>query len=105
MKQLTEEQAIEFGKSSAWESMTYEQRAKFQMQQEKLCMPFSVFHEAMEKTLGRGIFTHEFGLNFDGLYKELFQDGPAPTLSDIINMIPKDKQLIVLAECGNPRGR
>ena len=60
MKQLTKEQAIAFGENKCYEGMTYRQIAEFQMEQDKLCMPFNVFHEAIEKTLGRPVFTHEF---------------------------------------------
>jgi hypothetical protein len=60
MKQLTKKEAIEFGKSKKWESMTHTEIAKFQIQQELLCIPFGVFHEAVEKTLGRPVWTHEF---------------------------------------------
>ena len=49
-------------------------------------MPFDVFHEAVEKSLGRPVFTHEFGLNRDGMMKELCGDEPPPTFKDIINI-------------------
>ena len=49
MEQLTKEQAIKFGESKVYETWTYEQIVRFQLFQEKLCMPFSVFHEAIEK--------------------------------------------------------
>jgi len=55
MKQLTEKEAIAFGEDKQWEPMTFRKRAEFQMLQDLLCMPFGVFHEAMEKTLGRPV--------------------------------------------------
>ena len=63
-EQMTEQEAIAFAESTAWEPMTHRQRAQLQMTQECLCIPFEVFHEAMEKTLGRGVWTHEFGLKY-----------------------------------------
>ena len=47
MKQLTKEQAIAFAENNCYENMTYRQIAEFQMEQDRLCMPFGVFHEAM----------------------------------------------------------
>jgi hypothetical protein len=94
---VTKEEAIALYDSKFWESMTYEERAKFQLFERKLCMPFGVFHEAIEKTLGRPVYTHEFGLNIDGLKKELLGEAPAPTMEEIINMIPEDKRIVVVS--------
>ena len=71
MEQLTTEQAIAFHDSGAWEKMTSQERAVFQMAQDKLCMPFGEFHKAVEEALGRPVWTHEFGLNRDGIRAEL----------------------------------
>ena len=97
MKQLTSEQAIVFGESEAWKDMSLEDIAKFQMSQDCLCMPFDVFHNAIEKTLGRPVFTHEFGMNREGLMRELFDGAPKPSFEDIMNLIPEEKRVIVLA--------
>lgn len=95
---MNKEQAIQLYNSKFWEPMSYKDRAIFQLWEDKLCMPFNVFHEAMEKALGRPVFTHEFGLNRDGLKKELLGEAPAPSLEDIINLIPEDKRLIVITD-------
>ena len=97
MKQLTEEQAIKFYSSKTWEDMSHFDLAKFQLHQDRLCMPFSVFHEAVEKSLNRPVYTHEFGLNRDGLIKELLGEIDQPSFEDIVNLIPSDKRLIVLS--------
>lgn len=94
--QLTTEQAIEFANSGAWKEMSFRQRAEFQMLQRKLCMPFEVFHEAVEEALGRPVYTHEFGLNYDGLLAELFEGKEPPTLQEIIEMLPAEKRVIVV---------
>ena len=78
--------------------MNYRQRAEFQMEQRLLCMPFEIFHEAMEKTLGRGVYTHEFGFNTEGLKAELYGNKPAPTFEEILALIPKDKQVIIIGK-------
>ncbi len=95
---MNKEQAIKLYNSKFWEPMSYKDRAIFQLWEDKLCMPFNVFHEAIEKALGRPVFTHEFGLNRDGLKKELLGEAPTPSFEDIINLIPEDKRLIVITD-------
>lgn len=94
MKQLTKEQAIAFGENKCYEDMTYRQIAEFQIEQDKLCMPFNVFHEAMEKTLGRPVFTHEFAFR-DGIRKELYGEKKPPTFEEICALIPKEKLIVI----------
>ena len=60
MKQMTREQAVAFGESKRWEELDYFERAMLQIEQHRLCIPFDIFHEAIEKALGRPVFTHEF---------------------------------------------
>lgn len=93
---MTEEKAIALHESRFWETMSYREKAMFQLFEERLCMPFDVFHEAIEKTLGRPVFTHEFGLNVEGLRREIMGEAPAPTLEEIINLIPAEKRIIVI---------
>lgn len=95
MRQLTKEEAIAFYDSKVYENWTYRQIAEFQMEQDRLCVPFGVFHEAIEKTLGRPVFTHEFGLNRQGLMKELLGEKEAPTFEEILNLIPEDKRVVI----------
>jgi hypothetical protein len=60
MEQLTREQAIAFHDEGAWKQWNSQTIAKFQLEQDKLCVPFSVFQQAVSDTLGRPVFTHEF---------------------------------------------
>ena len=87
MKQLTKEQAIAFCDNKCYEGMSKRQIAEFQIEQDRLCVPFDVFHKAIEKTLGRPVFTHEFALNRDGLKKELFEE--------ILNLVPQEKLIVI----------
>lgn len=93
---MEKEQAIKLYESKFWEKMSYRDRATFQLFEEKLCMPFDVFHEAMEKTLNRPIWTHEFGVNYEGLKKELLGEKTAPSFEDILNLIPEDKRIVIV---------
>lgn len=96
VRQLTKEEAINFYDNKLYEEMNYKEKAVFQMQQDRLCMPFDVFHEAVEKTIGRPVFTHEFGLNRDGLMKEILGEKEPPTFDEIVRMIPKEKLVLIL---------
>lgn len=93
---LEKEQAIALYESKFWETMSFKERAVFQINEPLLCMPFDVFHEAVEKTLGRPVFIHEFGLNYQGIKNELMNGAPAPSFDEIINLIPKENIIIVV---------
>jgi hypothetical protein len=91
---MTKEEAIKLAESKFWEDMSLEDRAMFQLWEKKLCMPFGVFHEAVEKTLGRPVWTHEFAF-LDSLKEEMLGLRPAPSMEDIFNLIPAEKRTIV----------
>lgn len=98
---MTEQQAIDLCESRFWEGMTLLERATFQLYEDRLCMPWGIFHEATEATIGRSVWTHEFS-GKEGrrrLQAELlFLYGrSAPTPDELIAMIPADKRHIVLA--------
>jgi hypothetical protein len=94
---MTTEEAIKLHESRFWEPMSFFDRAMFQLWENKLCMPFSVFHEAVEKALNRSVWTHEFALNREGLKAELLGLRPAPSFDDIVNLIPEEKRVVLFA--------
>ena len=94
MRQLTKEEAIDFANSEFWRTLTDEQIAHFQMEQDKLCMPFSRYHKALEKCLGRSVWTHEFA-DRDGLRDELNGKVPALSFEEILAKLPAGKTVIV----------
>ena len=98
MKQLTKKQAIELFKNTEWKKWPDKTLVGFQLFQKKLCVPFDVFHTAIERVLERPVYTHEFGLNWDGLVAEFLGQAPKPSLDEIINLIPKEKRLIISGE-------
>lgn len=75
--------------------MTPRQIAEFQMEQYRLCMPIDVFMKALSDTLGRPVYTHELGLNREGLMKELRGEKEPTALEEIINLIPEDKRIVI----------
>lgn len=95
MTELSKEQALELYDSGFWHEMTPVQIAEFQFFTKRLCMPFAVFHKAMEVALDRSVWTHEFGMNYDGLKKELLGEKEAPTMQEIIDLIPESKRIIL----------
>lgn len=92
---MTKEQAIALAESNWWANRTARQICLFQMFEDRLCMPWSEFHKAAGEALGRPVYTHEFGLNRDGLQRELMGEQPAPTLEEIMNMIPEAKRILI----------
>jgi hypothetical protein len=88
---MTEEQAVKLAASEFWKELTPRQIA------ELLCMPFDVFHEAIEKALGRSVWTHEFAFGgLDRMKAELLGERPAPTFADILALIPEEKRLLLV---------
>lgn len=94
-RQLTRDEAISLYHSRRWARWTKVQRARFQLFQSCLCMPFDVFHEALESALGRSVFTHEFAFQ-DALIDEWFGKIKAPTFAEIIDKFPGKKTIVVV---------
>lgn len=94
---LTEQQAIDLGKTGWWKEMPLQEAAMFQLFEDRLCMPFGEFHEGVEKLLGRSVWTHEFGFARDsgGLRDEALGRSKAPTFEEILNLIPEEKRIVV----------
>jgi hypothetical protein len=97
MSGLTREQAIRLAESRWWESsdVTDESIVRFQLFEERLCMDFAEFQLALERVLGRPVFTHELGLNVDGIKREYLGAADPPTFEEIVNLIPEEKRIIV----------
>lgn len=93
--QLNKEQALAFANRKAWEQMSLAKRAAFQLRQERLCMPFDVFHEAVEETMGRPVYTHEFS-NPQRLIDEIGGKVEAPSLEELIAMITDVTKFAIL---------
>ena len=93
------EKAIALYETNWWENKSHYEIAEFQLFTAELCCPFDVFHEAVEKSLGRPVFTHEFGLNYDGICDEFLGEKEPPTMNEILHMIPQEKLVVF----GDPR--
>ena len=62
-----------YGENHWWESDDPEEIAKFQLFEDVLLVDFSRFHKGVEQLLQRPVWTHEFGLNIEGLRKEALE--------------------------------
>ena len=60
MGQMTKREAIAFAESGEWKKLSHAERAVLGLSQRRLCMPFDVMHEAVEKATGRPVWSHEF---------------------------------------------
>jgi hypothetical protein len=92
---IGKEKAIQLYNTNWWEGLSYREIAEFQLFTTELCCPFDVFHEAVEKSLGRPVFTHEFGLNYQGICEEFLGEKESPTIDEILNMIPQEKLIVI----------
>ena len=90
------ENAIKLYDSNWWEGVSHREIANFQLFTAELCVPFDIFQNALEKSLGRSVFTHEFGCNYNGIVKEFLGEKSAPTLSEILELIPENKRIMVI---------
>lgn len=94
---MTKEQAIAMSDTLWWIDRHPADVVSFQLFEPLLCMPFDVFHGAVESALGRPVWTHEFATSgVEGLRKEFLKERPARTFDEVLALIPKDKQVIVL---------
>ncbi len=86
-RELTVDEAKALFDSGWWKKMDASEAAHLQLHQDRLCMPFGDFHRAMQKLLGRPVFTHEFAVR-DALIAEA--DGKREAAeADVVNT---DKQ-------------
>lgn len=98
LNEFTKEEAVALAASNWWEDVSHKAAAEFQLMTPRLCMPLDLFQEYLQEALGRPVFTHELGLNVDGLRKELYSEAPAPTLDEIIGLLPREKVVLVVPD-------
>lgn len=94
MIEINKEMAIELSRSNFWETMSARSITLFQLKTKLLCMPFNIFHKAVEEALGRPVWTHEFA-SYNTLLKELLGEKKPPSMEEIIDLIPEEKRVII----------
>lgn len=93
---LTEEQAVALYDTGFWEKLAYVERARFQLSERRLCMPFDVFVESVERALGRPVTVGEF-LRTRRLLAELTGERHPLELEDLVNMLPEEQRILLAA--------
>ena len=96
---MTKEQALALVETEWWKDLDAKSIAGFQLFEPRLCMPFGEFQEAVQKALGRPVWTHEFA--FEALQDEFLGHRPRPTFAEIIELIPAEKRIVLLCEPHN----
>ncbi len=96
MKQITKIQALNIFHNEKWKRWTDYQKVKFQLYQDRLCMPYTEFRKALTVVFGRSIWSHELSSsNINSMIKEFEKKRKAPTFTEILELIPKDKAIVI----------
>jgi hypothetical protein len=70
MISIGKEKALVLHDTNWWENCSDREIAGFQLFVEELCVPFGVFHKAVESSLNRAVYTHSFALGYDNIVGE-----------------------------------
>ena len=95
---MTKDEAIRLANSGWWKDKTPQEIAEFQLVEEKLCMPFSDFHKAVEAWLERPVWTHELA-NTDELMAEGHGENKKRSMNDVIQRaqdLMGDKPVVII---------
>lgn len=97
---LTEEQAIGMANDEAvWQNMSDSDKAHYQIFTDRLFMPFGEFQMAVERIIGRPVWTHEFASNgVTQLKLEVLGAAPPRTMDEILELIPAEKRIVVVLD-------
>lgn len=95
-EQLNRAQATALYDSQFWRFLNAEERAYFQLNVDRLCMPFLVFHQAVEICLNRRVGAGEY-LRPRALLRELTGNRPTPPVEEILNLVPRDALPLLVA--------
>lgn len=72
-----------------------EREAEMRSHRGVLEVDFSMLHKRFEELVGRPVWTHELGLNWEGLCKEArWEDRPA-TMEEIVDLISAEKRFVI----------
>lgn len=88
--------AIALAESGWWRKKTPREIVAFQLFEDLLCMSFGDYHRAVEIVLGRPVWTHEFAYG-DRLRAEFLGRKRRPYMSEILDLIPAEKRIVVVA--------
>jgi len=95
---VTRDEALAKAATKWWEAATDREIVQFQLPEPLLCMPFSRFHEAVEKILGRPVFTHEFAIHGALLGEFEGHREPLDPLDSLRQLVPNEKIIVLGTE-------
>lgn len=86
--QFTKEQAVRVANGTFWSSLSMKERAILGVYQERLCMPWSALHEAVENFVGHDVYTHQFANRKDiiAMLKANLEAGEFERLGEELSM-------------------
>lgn len=90
MKQFSEEEAKAISASRVWAEWTDVQILRLQLFQDRLCVPFGKYHAALERCLGRPVYTHTMEFDKKKLVREFLSIAEVPSPEELMKLIPKD---------------
>ncbi|MDX1514774.1 MAG: hypothetical protein R3174_13635 [Gammaproteobacteria bacterium] len=96
INRLSRDQAVALYDSKFWRHLNMEERACFQLREERLCMPFAVFHQAVETCLQREVGAAEY-LRPRRLLRELSRDAAPPAKETILELVPANCRTLLVA--------
>lgn len=96
-KHMTQPEALKYAESGKWKDLSDFEKAGLGLYNQFLPLEFSEFHRALSVVLDRDVYTHEFGLNWPGLIDEYEGKCGNPTIEQVIDLLPKDKTIIISA--------
>ncbi len=79
------------------EMLDEEREIEMRLLEGPLEIPFNLLHKRIEELVGRPVWTHEMGLNWEGLVAEA-SHRDHPTFQEVVELIPKNKRLVVNPE-------
>ena len=95
--QLTYSEAIAMTSSEERNNWTDRELVAFQLYHDRCCVPFDSFHAALERVLGRPVYLHELAgeTGRNNIIAEFLGNRTAPSLDDIISLLPAEKVIVL----------
>lgn len=84
------------------DEMTGEERRAEMGRLATVTYDFGKVHQRIEELVGRPVWTHEMGLNWEGLIDEA-ASRQHPTMEEIIEQIPEEKRIVVVLDGPAPK--
>jgi len=101
---MNRKEALAKSNTHWWEGKADKEIVDFQLYEERLCCPFDVYHGAIERVLGRPVFTHEFA-DSKALQEEYEGKREYDGIIPSIKRVAGDKPIIMMnAETGRVYG-